>query len=178
MKKIILWILLCLLLGITAVAYASWNYDAITSGTIADTDELLLLDVSDETAGVNGTMKRLTMTVLVEWLGLKFPISKSFNFNGPSTADDFIIYRAKRALTVTSIEGIIEGSGDITGTFQECDSAGASCVDIEADITFDGGLDTDAGGIDAPNIESGNTIKWVTDTVTTTEKLWAQINFN
>ena len=176
MKKNILWILLYLLLGFAAVAYGAWgDYTAFTTGQLDDLDDVLIRDVSE---GANGVLKRWSWSVIKEDIKSSLPLSKSFNFNGLSTADDFLIYRAKRALTVTSIEGILDSGTNVVGTFHECDSTGASCSAIEANITFDGGLDTDAGGIDAPTIELGNTIKWITVTVSAPGKLWAQINFN
>lgn len=105
------------------------------------------------------------------------PDCKSVAFNEPTASDDQPIHYTKYAITVTSIEGICM-SGSVIGTFYYTDNDGTSNpTDIEADITFNGGTDTDTAGIDSAAVAAGKWIHWRTTSVTDPTHFTAQICF-
>ena len=70
----------------------------------------------------------------------------------------------KENISIRAIEGIVQGSGSISGTIDICDEDGDNCVAAEPAMTFDGNLDryTD---IDVTSVSEGETLKWRTESV-------------
>lgn len=90
---------------------------------------------------------------------------KGFAINSATTADDFLLWKTPVAITITNIHGVLLSGTNVSGNIDECSSAGASCVAVDADITFDGGLDSDDGSLSNPDIDAGDWVRWHTTSV-------------
>jgi hypothetical protein len=91
---------------------------------------------------------------------------KGVTIETPTDADNFFLFEASVALTVTRVTGIVESATTAVLTLQECDSAGDNCSTIEsvtADV--DGTISTD---IDNAGIDAGDIIRVDVGTVTGT----------
>jgi hypothetical protein len=92
----------------------------------------------------------------------------SFVMPAPVAGDDFLLMKAPYGMTILTIKGVLAGSTNVVGQLQECDSSGASCADLDSDITFNGGEDADDGTLTDSTITSGNWIAWKTTSVSAT----------
>lgn len=91
--------------------------------------------------------------------------TKSFIINEPTASDDFLIWRTPYAITITAIHGVLLTGTNVIGGIDECDSNGANCVAVDADITFNGSLDSDDGSLTNGAIDAGDWIRWHTTSV-------------
>jgi hypothetical protein len=92
----------------------------------------------------------------------------SFVIPAPVATDDFILMKAPYGMTILAIKGVLAGTTNVVGQLQECDSSGASCADLDSDITFNGGEDSDDGTLTDSTITSGNWIAWKTTSISGT----------
>lgn len=92
----------------------------------------------------------------------------SFVIPAPAATDDMLLMKAPFGMTILTIRGVLQGTTNVIGQLQECNSSGASCVDLDSDITFDGGEDADDGTLTDNTIASGNWIAWKTTSVSGT----------
>jgi hypothetical protein len=92
----------------------------------------------------------------------------SFVMPAPVATDDFILMKAPYGMTILTIKGVLAGTTNVVGQLQECDSSGASCADLDSDITFNGGEDADDGTLTDSTITSGNWIAWKTTSISGT----------
>jgi len=93
--------------------------------------------------------------------------SKSFCIGAAVATDDFLVWRAPVDITITDIYGVLLTGVSVVGALDECDSAGANCVAVDADITFNGGLDQDDGALTNGTIDAGDWIMWHTTSIDT-----------
>lgn len=93
---------------------------------------------------------------------------RSFVIPAPAAGDDFPLMKAPFGMSIIAIKGVLSGTTNVIGQLQECNSSGASCVDLDADITFDGGEDGDDGSLTDSTIALGNWIAWKTTSVSGT----------
>jgi len=91
--------------------------------------------------------------------------SKSFAVGSRTASDDFLLWRAPVAITITDIYGVLLTGTNVVGGLDECDSNGANCVAVDSDITFDGSLDQDDGTLTNGTIDAGDWIMWHTTSV-------------
>lgn len=103
--------------------------------------------------------------------------SKSFAINSAIASDDFLLWRAPVALTITDIYGVLLSGTNVIGGLDECNSDGANCSAIDADITFDGSLDQDDGSLTNGTIDAGDWIKWHTTSVSSPGYLTVTFEF-
>lgn len=62
---------------------------------------------------------------------------RSFVIKSPVTADDFPLWKTKRAITIVEINGVCSGGTNVVGQIQEGDGNAANAVDTQAaDTTF------------------------------------------
>lgn len=92
----------------------------------------------------------------------------SFVIPAPAATDDMLLMKAPYGMSIINIKGVLQGSTNVVGQLQECNSSGASCADLDSDITFDGGEDGDDGSLTDSSIASGNWIAWKTTSVSGT----------
>jgi hypothetical protein len=92
----------------------------------------------------------------------------SFVMPAPVETDDFILMKAPYGMTILTIKGVLAGTTNVVGQLQECNSSGASCADLDSDITFNGGEDADDGTLTDSTITSGNWIAWKTTSISGT----------
>lgn len=92
-------------------------------------------------------------------------LKTGFALNAATTADDFLVFRAPVDIRISNIHGVLLSGTNVVGGFEECASTGASCANIDADITFDGGLDSDDGSLSNPTVDAGDWVKWHTTSV-------------
>lgn len=86
----------------------------------------------------------------------------------PAEADDINIMKAPYGMTIMGIDCIVQGTTSVTGQLQECTSAGASCTDLDSDITCDSDGAADDGSLTDNTIASGSWIRWKTTSVSGT----------
>lgn len=92
----------------------------------------------------------------------------SFVIPAPAATDDMLLMKAPYGMSILTIKGVLQGTTNVVGQLQECTSAGASCADLDSDITFNGGEDADDGTLTDSTIASGNWIGWKTTSVSGT----------
>ncbi len=89
----------------------------------------------------------------------------SFVIPGPVATDDINIMKAPYGMTITGISCIVQGTTSVTGQLQECDSAGANCADLDADIVCDADGAADDGSLTDSAIASVAWIRWKTTSI-------------
>lgn len=92
----------------------------------------------------------------------------SFVIPAPAATDDMLLMKAPYGMSILTIRGVLQGTTNVVGQLQECTSAGASCADLDSDITFNGDEDADDGSLTDSTIASGNWIGWKTTSVSGT----------
>ena len=97
-----------------------------------------------------------------------------------SIAYIFLVWRTPVNITITNISGVCIGgnfSNKIIGGFDQVDSDGVTSITpIDADITFDGGLDSDDGSLTNPNVSAGKWIRWHTTSMTGSPSGWTTVS--
>ena len=92
--------------------------------------------------------------------------NKSFIIAEATTDDDFLLWLVPVAITITDIKGVLQSGTNVVGGLDEVDSDGTSnLVAVDADITFDGGLDEDDGALTNGAIAANHWVKWHTTSV-------------
>lgn len=86
----------------------------------------------------------------------------SFVITAPADTDDINIMKAPYGMTILGIDCIVQGTTSVTGQIQECTSAGASCTDLDSDITCDADGAADDGTLTDSTIASGAWLRWKT----------------
>ena len=84
-----------------------------------------------------------------------------FAVKTPVDADDFLLFKAQTAMTITDIHVIAQGGTSISVDIQECDSAGANCATVDAAITATTTGAEDDGGFSNGTIDAGDWVKVV-----------------
>lgn len=84
-----------------------------------------------------------------------------FAVKTPVDADDFLLFKAQTAMTITDIHVIAQGGTSISVDIQECTSAGASCATVDAAITADTDGAEDDGTLSNGTIDAGDWVKVV-----------------
>lgn len=95
---------------------------------------------------------------------LTYKLWDSKTLENPTTGDSFLLWQTLDAITLTNIKCISDPTqaGDsVSIDIQECDSAGANCVDADTSaITCDYDGAADDGTINDPNIDANDYINW------------------
>jgi hypothetical protein len=86
----------------------------------------------------------------------------------PADTDDINILKAPYGMTILGIDCIVQGTTSVTGQIQECSSAGASCADLDSDITCDADGAADDGTLTDSAIATGAWLRWKTTSVSGT----------
>jgi hypothetical protein len=86
----------------------------------------------------------------------------------PATTDDINIMKAPYGMTIVGIDAIIQGGTNVVGQLQECNSSGASCADLDSDITVTTSGAADDGSLTDSAIASGGWLRWKTTSVSGT----------
>ncbi len=86
----------------------------------------------------------------------------------PADTDDINILKAPYGMTILGIDCIVQGTTSVTGQIQECSSAGASCADLDSDITCDADGAADDGTLTDSAIASGAWLRWKTTSLSGT----------
>ena len=88
--------------------------------------------------------------------------------NAATASSDFAVFSYSKAITITQISLNQFGGTNVIGMFQECTSAGATCVDIDTtDLTATTTKATDTAPTNAA-IDAGDIIYWATTSVSGT----------
>jgi hypothetical protein len=91
----------------------------------------------------------------------------SFSLESPANADNFLLMKAPHAITIVTIDGIIDpaDSGEnINVNVRECDSTGDSCATITGTMNIDNDGTTDSSHTNA-TIDSGDWIDVYMNTI-------------
>jgi len=86
----------------------------------------------------------------------------------PTDADNFIMFYAKTAITITDINCICEDATSVVIDIQECDSAGDNCATVDATITCDVDGAEDDGSFSNGAIDATDWLRLDIGTVTGT----------
>lgn len=107
-----------------------------------------------------------------------YELSKALVIENPVVGDDFILYRAERALTITGIDCIVVGGTSVSVLVKECDANAGTCGNTEAAITCGLTNSTEASGIDDATIDAGDYLRVDPGTVTgSVTQLFVQVTF-
>jgi hypothetical protein len=93
-------------------------------------------------------------------------VTKCTTIETPTSADDFLFFRANKAMTVVGIDCLVGAATSAQLTVNECNANGTSCTAVEAVMTCTTTNTTEASAIDAPAIEAGNWLRIDVGTVT------------
>jgi len=130
----------------------AWNGDTTNGaakdniydwGHTFDTDDDGKVNVLDVVAGYPKTDSNGVVSIATA-----IPFMYPWTITDPADADDHDLFQTPRAFTTTRVWCLARGGGTIGITFQECDSAGASCGTIEA-------LSCDSDGAASTTIDDG-----------------------
>jgi len=139
------------------VAYASAQYiGSLTSDTAPTSDDLV---ETENNPGGTPTSRKVTLGDVINDIN---PPTYCFVINAASASDDFLLFQAPVALTITDIKGVLLTGTNVVGGLDECDSNGANPVAVDSDITFNGGLDEDDGSLTNGSIDANDWVKWHT----------------
>jgi hypothetical protein len=119
---------------------------------------------SNATVNAAGEITIDTTTDQIRWYGTaqqQLSPKLTFSVVVPSVADtdDMLIMKAPYGMTITSLDCIVSAATSATINIQECDSAGANCVDT---ATSDLACDTDGANTTTLNnavVDSGDWLK-------------------
>ena len=119
---------------------------------------------SNATVNAAGEVTIDTTTDQIRWYGTaqqQLSPKLTFSVVVPSVADtdDMLIMKAPYGMTITSLDCIVSAATSATINIQECDSAGANCVDT---ATSDLACDTDGANTTTLNnavVDSGDWLK-------------------
>jgi hypothetical protein len=132
-----------------AKANGSGAFSAATAGTDystpSSTDTL-----TNKTLNTAGTGNDITV-----------PFEYHLTITTPADADDVLIFKAPRAITITDIYTIVDpadSAESISVDIQECDGTGDNCATVDAAITADNDGAEDDGTLSNGTIDSGD---WV-----------------
>lgn len=92
---------------------------------------------------------------------LPHKFQENFAVKTPVDADDFFLFKAQQAITITDIHVITIAGTSIAVDIQECDSAGANCATVDAAITADTDGAEDDGTLSNGTIDAGDWVKIV-----------------
>lgn len=163
--KIILIAVLVLIASAAVIAKEWQDYYDLT-GDIADGDTFLFRNLDDTTDdAVNGSVNEVTWGKVREQIRTDRPVC--FAASGLTVDDDFLVYKNTSGETVTiqDIYGVLLSGTNVIGGFDECDSNGANCSAVDADITFNGSEDTDDGSLSNGTIDNNDWVRWHTTSV-------------
>jgi len=128
----------------------------------ADDDVPEAADFSNLTAGRSLTAPSVgTIDADVEL----YEHTKCVNIESPADADNFLFFRAERAITLTGIDCLVGAATSAVVTLQECDSSGGSCGTSEA-ATCSTTNTTESAGIDDAAVDAGDWMRVDIGTVT------------
>ena len=128
---------------------------------------------ANATVNAAGEVTVDTTTDQIRWYGtaqqqLSPILTASLVIPAPADTDDMNIMKAPYGMTIIGIDCIVQGTTSVTGQIQECSSAGASCADLDSDITCDADGAADDGTLTDSTIASGAWLRWKTTSVSGT----------
>ncbi len=128
---------------------------------------------SNATVNAAGEVTIDTTTDQIRWYGTaqqQLSPKLTFSVVVPSVADtdDMLIMKAPYGMTITALDCIVSAATSATINIQECSSAGASCADLDSDITCDADGAADDGTLTDSTIASGAWLRWKTTSVSGT----------
>lgn len=124
------------------------NVSGVPSGaspTVDAAGETAIDTTSDQLIYYGGAKRVLTYKKQID-----------FAVKTPVDADDFLLFKAQTAMTITDIHVIAQGGTSISVDIQECNSSGASCATVDAVITADTDGAEDDGALSNGTIDAGD----------------------
>jgi len=146
----------------------------IIEGHSTQTDDIFIVQQDDETqvftvsnagnVGLAGTLDGVDIAARDA-----LPLSKSFIIISPVATDDYPLWRAPYAYTITAISLLVEGGTNVIGGLDEADSDGNTPVAIDADITGTAGSNVnDDGSLTNPTVDDNDYLLWHTTSISGT----------
>ena len=150
------------------------------AGTTAYGQANLATDITGTLPVANGGTNEITAAGVKSAFEIDAP-NKSFAINQAVATDDFLLWLTPIAITITDIKGVLQSGTNVVGGLDEVDSDGTSNLTaVDADITFDGGLDEDDGSLTNGTIAANHWVKWHTTSVSSpgylTISIWYTID--
>jgi len=150
---------------------------ATGTGITAYAQVALTTDVTGALPVANGGTAATTPAGVKSAFEIEAP-NKSFAINEAATTDDFLLWLTPVAITITDIKGVLQSGTNVVGGLDEVDGDGTSNLTaVDADITFDGGLDEDDGTLTNGTIAAGHWVKWHTTSVSSPGYLTVSIYY-
>jgi hypothetical protein len=128
------------------------------SAPTVDTAGQIALDTTSDQLVYYGAAKRV----------IPYRQFLSFVIPAPAATDDINLLKAPYGMTILAINCIVQGTTSATGQLQECDSAGANCADLDADIACDADGAADDGSLTDSAIASAAWLRWKTTSLSGT----------
>ena len=155
--------------GTGVLLFAGGNIGAATSTGAVDFGGATSMEVPNgaaPTVDVAGEIAVDTTSDQLIYYGtgkrvLPYRFQENFAIKSPVDADDVLMFKAQRAITVTDIHVLAQGGGTISVDIQECDSAGANCATVDAAISADSDGAEDDGALSNGAIDAGDWVKLV-----------------
>lgn len=122
-----------------------------TAGASVDSAGEIAIDTTSDQLVYYGSGKRV----------LTYKQQKDFVVKSPADSDDFLLFKAQSAITITGIKCIAQGGTSISLTIQECDQYGTNCSNVDSAITCDTDGAEDDGSLSNPTIDAGDWVKVV-----------------
>src|SRR3990167_2901065 len=170
--------------GVTAAGVATC--EAIADADVPDTITVDLATTVTTNANLTGPItsvgnattvastvggRSLTVTADVVDIDIEiFTDTKCMTIETPADADNFLMYRVPVTSTVTSLNCIVEAATSAVILFQECDTAGDNCSNIDGATTITCDVDgqADDGALSNAAIDATDWIRLDIGTVTGT----------
>jgi hypothetical protein len=154
--------------GTGALIFAGGDIAAATATTPAANDNDTSVATTAYTqseftayASDSKTFTNVTMDYAGTGNSITVPYELPTTVLAPADADDPLIDKANRAVTLVGVDCVALGGGTISIDIQECDANGANCATTGATIASCGATNTNDASLTNTSIDSGDWIKLV-----------------
>lgn len=155
--------------GTGALLFAGGNIGAATSTGVVDFGAATSVEIPNGTGPTVDAAGEIALDTTSDQL-IYYGAAKrvlthkkqiDFVVKTPVDADDFLLFKAQTAITITDVHVIAQGGTSISVDIQECTSSGASCATVDAAITADTDGAEDDGTLSNGSIDAGDWVKVV-----------------
>lgn len=143
-----------------AFSSIAFNMGGALSNLLFDTGENFLDDTETDTDHVFSASKVISLDAANR--------SKDIVVEDPDAADEWIIFKATSAMTISDIHCIATGGTSVVIDVNECASDGTTCTSVDAEITCDTDGAEDDGTFTNGAIDAGDWVQLEINTVTGT----------
>jgi len=123
------------------------------------------IDTAGQIAIVTAATISGAMRIYTSASAYNIPVAdvKSFVIDTPTTASDYPLIKFPYAITIHSINVLVEGGTNVVGGLDEADGDGDNAVAIDSDITGTAGSNVaDDGSLSNPSVDANDWLLWHT----------------